>query len=87
MPITSSAKKAIRVAKHKRVFNLRSKSVIDKNLKAFRALISKKDKAGAAQLIPTIYKSLDKAAKTGFIKANASARLKSRAMAALKKLG
>lgn len=87
MPITSSAKKAIRVAKHKRVFNLRSKSTIDKNLKAFRALIAKKDKAAATKLIPAVYKSLDKAAKTGFIKVNASARLKSRAMAALKKLG
>jgi ribosomal protein S20 len=87
MPITSSAKKAIRAAKHKRVFNLRHKSQIDKSLKAFRAMIAAKDKAGASKLIPSIYKSLDKAAKVGFIKPNASARLKSRAMAALKKLG
>jgi ribosomal protein S20 len=86
MPITSSAKKAIRVAKHKRVFNLRSKSAIDKDIKAFRALVAKKDKAGAEKLIPAIYKSLDKAAKTGFIKDNAASRLKSRAMAALAKL-
>jgi small subunit ribosomal protein S20 len=87
MPITSSAKKAIRVAKHNRVFNLRRKSAVDKNIKAFRVLIAKKDKAGAAKLMPLIYKSLDKSAKAGFIKRNAAARLKSRAMAALKKLG
>ena len=86
-PITSSAKKAIRAGKHKRVFNLRAKSAIDKNIKALRALIAKKDKVGAAKLIPSIYKSLDKAAKTGFIKDNAASRLKGRAMAALKRLG
>ena len=86
MPITSSAKKAIRVAKRKRVFNLRSKSSIDKDIKAFRVLITKKDKTGASEMLSTVYKSLDKAAKTGFIKANAAARLKSRSMAALAKL-
>ena len=87
MPITSSAKKAVRAAKKKRVFNLRHKSQIDKDIKAFHAALAKKDKIAAAKLIPALYKALDKAAKVGFIKANASARLKSRAMAALKKLG
>ncbi len=87
MPITSSAKKAIRAGKHKRVFNLRHKNQFDKDIKAFHAAINTKDKAGATKLISAVYKSLDKSAKTGFIKANAAARLKSRAMAALKKLG
>ncbi len=87
MPITSSAKKAIRAAKHKRVFNLRHKNQVDKDIKAFRAAVAAKDKAGAAKLISAVYKALDKSAKVGYIKANASSRLKSRAMAALKKLG
>ncbi|MBU6232050.1 MAG: 30S ribosomal protein S20 [Patescibacteria group bacterium] len=87
MAITSSAKKAIRAAKNKRLFNLRRKAAMDRELKQFRKLIAAKDKAGAAKLIPSLYQALDKAVKTDFLKPNASARLKSRAMAALKKLG
>jgi len=86
MAITSSAKKALRASKKKRVFNLRRKSDIEKNVKAFRKLISAKNKAEAAKLVPVIYQALDKAVKTGYIKANASSRSKSRVMAALAKL-
>lgn len=86
MPITSSAKKALRASGKKRVFNVRRKGAIDKNLKNFRQLIVAKDKSSAVKLIPAVYQALDKAVKTGYIKANASSRLKSRAMNALKKL-
>jgi small subunit ribosomal protein S20 len=86
MPITSSAKKALRASKRKRVFNVRRKKDIDTALLAFRKAIVAKDKAAAAKLMPEISQSLDKAAKTGFIKANAAARLKSRAAASLAKL-
>lgn len=86
MAITSSAKKALRASKTKRVFNLRRKNSIDRDLKAFRKLVANKDKVGAEKLVSVVYKSLDKAVKTGYIKANTSSRLKSRAMAALKKL-
>lgn len=86
MAITSSAKKALRASKKKRVFNIRRKGAIEKQMKDFRKLIAAKNKADAAKLIPGIYQALDKAVKTGYIKANASARTKSRAMAALKKL-
>jgi len=86
MAITSSAKKALRASKTKRVFNLRRKNAIDRDLKSFRKLVAAKDKAGATKILPTVYKALDKAAKTGYIKANTASRLKSRAMAALKKL-
>ncbi len=86
MAITSSAKKALRAATKKRVFNLRRKAEIEKNIKAFRKLVVAKDAAAAAKLVPTLYQSLDKAVKTGYIKANAASRLKSRAMAALKKI-
>jgi ribosomal protein S20 len=87
MAITSSAKKALRVSKKKRVFNTRRKSEIERELKAFRKLIEAKNKAGAEKLVPDLYRALDKAVKTDYIKANTSSRLKSRAMAALKKLG
>ncbi len=86
MAITSSAKKALRVAKRKRVFNLRRKSVADRSLKDFRQLIIAKKKVEALKLIPTVYKALDKAVKTKYMKANTASRLKSRAMASLNKL-
>lgn len=86
MPITSSAKKALRVSKRKRVFNLASKAKIDEPLKKFKKLVEAKNQKDAAALLPTIYKALDKAAKTGYIKKNTAARKKSRAAAMLKKI-
>lgn len=86
MAITSSAKKALRAAKKKRVFNLRRKSAIETELKAFRKLITAKKRSEAEKLIPALYKALDKAVKTDYLKANTAARTKSRAMSALKKL-
>jgi ribosomal protein S20 len=86
MAITSSAKKALRASKKKRVFNLRRKADIEKNIKAFRKLVLAKNKAEAAKLVPVIYQALDKAVKTGYIKANASSRSKSRVMKALAKI-
>ncbi len=87
MPITSSAKKALRASKRKRVFNLRSKKDLDSALLAFRKLIAAKDKTAAAKTMSELFQNLDKSAKTGYIKANTAARLKSRAAAALAKLG
>lgn len=86
MPITSSARKALRASKKKRVFNIRRKNAAEKQLKEFRKLTAAKNKAGATKLLPSLYKALDKAAKTGQIKKNTASRLKSRAMAAIKKL-
>ena len=87
MAITSSAKKAFRAAKHKRVFNLRRKSAIEKELKEFRRLVAAKNKVEAAKAITTLYQAFDKAVKTKYVKANTASRMKSRAMAALNKLG
>lgn len=86
MAITSSAKKAFRAAKKKRVFNLRRKSAIEGQIKDFRRLIASKNKVEAQKLIPQLYKALDKAAKTNYIKTNTASRLKSRAMLALSKI-
>ncbi len=87
MAITSSAKKALRAGEKKRVFNLRTKAAIDVPLKKFRKLIVEKKAKEAKELIPTLYKALDKAAKRKYIKKNTAARYKSRIMAAAKKLG
>jgi len=86
MPITSSAKKALRASSKKRVFNLRRKSSMEGNLKDFRRFILAKDVASATKLVPTIYQELDKACKTGYIKANTASRVKSRVMATLKRM-
>ncbi|MEN9524574.1 MAG: hypothetical protein RL536_643 [Candidatus Parcubacteria bacterium] len=86
MPITSSAHKALRASKKKRVFNLRRKNTIEKQMKEFRKLVSAKNKVEAQKLVPSIYQALDKAAKTHFIKVNTASRTKSRVMAALKKI-
>ncbi len=59
----------------------------ERELKAFRKSLAAKDKAAVTKLMPGLYQALDKAAKTGYLKPNAAARLKSRAMAAIAKLG
>ena len=87
MAITSSAKKALRAGERKRVFNLRTKAAIDTPLKKFRKLVEEKKAKEAQEIIPTLYKALDKAAKKNLIKKNTAARYKSRIMIAVKKLG
>lgn len=86
MAITSSAKKALRVAKKKRVFNLRRKSEIEKQMKSFKKLLADKKKSEAEKVIPSLYRALDKAVKTKYLKANTASRLKSRAMAAIARI-
>jgi ribosomal protein S20 len=85
MPITSSAKKALRASYKKRVFNLRLKANMDLNIKKFRKLIAEKKVSEAKALVPSIYQAFDKAVKKDYIKANAASRSKSRVMHALKK--
>lgn len=86
MPITSSAKKALRAGAKKRVYNLRTKAAIDTSMKQFRKLVAEKKGAEAKALVPSLYQVLDKGAKRNYIKANAASRYKSRIMAALKTL-
>lgn len=86
MAITSSAKKALRASKKKHVFNLRRHTAIETPLRQFKKFIAAKKAKEAKALIPALYKALDKAAKTGAIKANTASRRKSRLMKALKKL-
>ncbi|MCR4334432.1 MAG: 30S ribosomal protein S20 [Patescibacteria group bacterium] len=86
MPITSSAKKALRASKTKRVYNLRIKANVDSSIKELKKLVVKKDKVGAMKLMPAVYKALDKAAKKNYIKDNNASRLKSRISAMVKKI-
>ena len=86
MPITSSAKKALRAGARKRVNNLRTKAAIDLPMKKFKKLVSEKKAKEAQELVPVLYKALDKAAKRNYIKDNAASRYKSRIMAAIKRI-
>ncbi|HEY4493827.1 MAG TPA: 30S ribosomal protein S20 [Candidatus Paceibacterota bacterium] len=77
MPITKSAKKAIRGGARKKAFNDRRtramKDIIKKIEKSAKA-----DKAAAAKMLPVAFQAIDKAAKTGVIKKNNAARKKAR---------
>lgn len=85
MPITSSAKKALRVSKRKRAVNLRRKDAVRSVVKEVRALATAGKKEEAQKLLPKAYQAIDKAAKRGIIKKNAAARKKSRLTILVKK--
>jgi small subunit ribosomal protein S20 len=78
MAITSSAKKAIRSAGRKRIFNIRRKVALHDAAKALTKALAAGDHAGAEKLLPAAYQAVDKAAKRGIIKPNTAARKKSR---------
>ncbi|MEN9621644.1 MAG: hypothetical protein RLZZ67_78 [Candidatus Parcubacteria bacterium] len=86
MPITSSAKKALRASKHKRVFNIRHRDAVSEVTKQVKKLAKEGKKAEAMKLLPQAYSEIDKSAKTGFIKANTASRTKSRLSALVKKV-
>lgn len=71
MANTSSAKKANRVAMRRRVFNLRRS-------KAMKDTVKDLGKTKDAALLPKAQQAIDKALKSGIIKKNTAARMKSR---------
>jgi len=77
MPITQSAKKAIRGSLRKKAFNDARKKVMKEIIKKIEKL-SKTSKAEAAKLLSTAFQAIDKAAQKGVIKKNNAARKKSR---------
>lgn len=85
MPIKKSAKKALRQDKARKIRNLDYKKKIKLALKEARVLISQDKIKEAVELLPRIYKALDKAAKKGVIKKNTASRKKSRISKAIRK--
>lgn len=77
MPITQSAKKAIRGSLRKKAFNDQRKRVMKEIIKKVEK-VSKTDKSEAAKLMPSAFQTIDKAAKRGVIKKNNAARKKAR---------
>jgi small subunit ribosomal protein S20 len=86
MPITKSAKKALRNSQRKRIFNLNKKDGITKIIKQYKKLILDKKISEAKALMPKIQKTLDKSVKTKLLKANTASRKKSRLSKLLKKI-
>jgi small subunit ribosomal protein S20 len=78
MPITSSAKKALRQNKVRRERNIIKKEAYKKVIVKYRKLIVAKGFDEAGKLLPLVFKALDKAAKTKVIEKNKASRLKSR---------
>ncbi len=84
MAITKGAKKAIRSADRKRVFNLRRKRAMNSVVKEVKTLATDKKTKEANEKLNEAYKAIDKAAKRGIIKKNTAARKKSRLSAFIK---
>ena len=78
MPITKSAKKALRQNKRRRERNLRRLDVLKNTIKKFKKLVAENKREEALKLLPITYKAIDKAAKAGIIKKNNADRKKSR---------
>ncbi len=78
MPITKSAKKALRQNKARRPLNNFYKTKVKKLEKEVRSLLAENKKEEAKNILPKFYKALDKAAKKGLIKKNNASRRKSR---------
>lgn len=77
MPITASAKKALRQSKKRRKQNLRYLERMKEQIKKINDLIAEGKKKKAEKLLPQAYKAIDKAAKKSVIHKNTAARKKS----------
>ncbi len=84
MPITKSAKKALKQNIKRRKRNLAYKNKIKNLVKKVRGLVAENKTDEAKKLLPQIYKALDKAAKAKVIKKNTANRKKARIAKSLK---
>jgi len=78
MPITKSARKALRKSKRLYAVNQKKKTELKTAIKLFQKLVEQNKLKGAKAQLKTVYQKLDKAAKTNLIKKNKANRLKSR---------
>ena len=85
MPITKSAKKALRGSKLKKVYNDRRTKAMRIAVKDVKKLEAPKSSKEAQKQLASAYQAIDKAAKRGVIKKNTAARKKSRLAKLIKK--
>ncbi|MEK7180098.1 MAG: 30S ribosomal protein S20 [Patescibacteria group bacterium] len=86
MPITSSAKKALRASSRKRVFNVRRKDDVREVMKKMKTIIVAGNKIEAVKFFPEMQRALDKAVKRGVVPKNTASRKKARIAIAIKKI-
>lgn len=78
MPITKSAKKALRQSIRRRIRNIEKKEAYKRLIRDIRKSAAAGKQEEAKKNLPQLYKALDKAVKTNVIKKNKASRLKSR---------
>lgn len=78
MPITQSAKKALRQSLRRREQNLLKKAAYKKAVKEYKKAVAAGKADEAKNALSKVYQSLDKAAKTKVIAKNKASRIKSR---------
>ncbi|MFA6136236.1 MAG: 30S ribosomal protein S20 [Candidatus Paceibacterota bacterium] len=79
MPITKSAKKALRQSARKRKMNVSRSVALKKAIKELKKISQSKDKDALKAALDKVYKLADKTVKTKYIKKNKASRIKSRA--------
>lgn len=85
MPITKSAKRALRGSEKKRAFNNAKKDQVNKAIKQLKKLVSEKKVDEAKKFMSQVQKIIDKSTKTGLLKKNRASRKKSRLSALIKR--
>lgn len=78
MPITKSAKKALRQSLKRREQNLARMRKLKSVIKDFKKSLQEKNIGEAQKKLALVYKALDESAKVNLIKKNKASRLKSR---------
>lgn len=87
MPITRSAKKALRSSEKKQQFNIARKEKVSKAVKSVKKLVADGKKKEAIAALRLAQKALDKAVKGNTLNKNTASRKKSRLSKMIKKLG
>ena len=77
MPITQSAKKALRSSAKKRIINDRIKKAMKEAVKKVTKFAKEKNPTEAKKSLAAAYSAIDKAAKKGVIKKNNASNKKS----------
>ncbi len=85
MPITQSAKKALRQNVRRRVQNIKKMDAVKNAVKKYKKLVSEKKIDEAQKQLSLVYKAIDKAVKTNSLNRNKGSRMKSRLSQLLKK--
>jgi small subunit ribosomal protein S20 len=86
MPVTKTTKRRPQQNERKRILNKKRTLEMRKLIKEANTLVTEKEIKAVEEMMPKIYKAIDKAAKRGIIKKNTAARKKSRMMKKVKSI-